>query len=382
MFAVSDRVLAAVTGSHGIATKARLVTTPGDTGADIAGRELAVLSGRVTLDAQADIRGRLDMTVIEPWPTSFDVDQIGCYGSEIAVWRGVEFGNGDVERVPLGVYRIDTVEQGEAPLGALSITAFDRMKGIIDARLLSPVQYASSATYGAVVEDLVTAVYPAAVIEWDDGSDAGTLGRQQIVTEDRYAFLRDLAAGLGKVIYFDYRGVLVIRTPPDPAVPVLDVAAGKSGVLVSARRLLSRDGVYNAVAATGEAVDDNPPAFGVAYDDDPGSPTYWEGPYGKVPRFYSSPFLTTNAKARAAARSVLLGNLGLPYAVDFSMIPNPALEPLDAVRVCYPPVLDGRSPAAARENHVLDTLVIGLGSNEAMAATTRLSRAPLIAEES
>lgn len=380
MFAVSARFLAAVTGSHGIATKARLVTTPGDTGADVAGRELAVLSGRVTLDAQADIRGRLDLTVAEPWPTSFEVDQLVPYGSEIAVWRGVEFGNGDVERVPLGIYRVDTVEQGEAPLGELTVTAYDRMKGIVDARLLSPVQYTAGTTNGDVVEDLVTAVYPAAVIEWDDASDAETLGRKLVVAEDRYAFLRDLAAGLGKVIYFDYRGVLVIRTPPDPAAPVLDVAAGAGGVLVSARRLLSREGVYNAVAATGEAVDDEPPAFGVAYDDDPGSPTYWDGPYGKVPRFYSSPFLTTDAKARAAARTVLLGNLGLPYAVDFSMVPNPALEPLDAVRVCYPPVLDGRSPAAARENHVLDTLVIGLGSSEAMAATTRLSRSPLIGE--
>lgn len=381
MFAVSSRFQSAVTGSHGITTLARLLTIPGDTGSDVAGRTLAVADGSVTLDATADVRGRLDLTLAEPWPTGYGVDQLVPYGSEIAVWRGVEYGNGDTERVPLGIYRITDVEQSDAPYGTLRIGGLDRMQGIVDARLLAPRQFAAGFTYGAVVSALVTEVYPSAVIEWDAGS-GGTLGRAQVATEDRFAFLRELVTSLGKIMYYDHRGVLVIKAVPDPEASVLDVKSGAGGVLVSARRSLSRAGVFNAVVAQGEGADGVAPAYGVAYDDNPSSPTYWYGDYGQVPTFMSSPFITTGPQASAAAAAELTKNLGLPYAVDFTMVPNPALEPLDVVRVSYPPVLDGRSPARARELHVLDVVGIGLGSDQGMTASTRLSTASIILEDS
>jgi hypothetical protein len=163
--------------------------------------------------------------------------------------------------------------------------------------------------------------------------------------------------------------VLVIKAAPDPTVPVSDVAAGESGVLVSVSRSRSRTGIFNAVVATGEAVDELAQAYGVAYDLDPSSVTYWNGAFGKVPRAYSSPFLTTDAQARSAAAAILRQSLGLPYSVSFGMVPNPALEPLDAVRVVYP---QQQGRPKTQEIHVLDQLTIGLGSSVSMSAGTRL----------
>lgn len=370
MLPVSDAFLAAVRGSHRIVSRARVIT-PGVTGANPAGVDLRILDGSVTLDATADVRGSLDLTVVEPWPDGNTTADLVPYGTEVAISRGIVFGNGAIERAPLGIYRLVTVEQDDAPAGALRISAQDRMSGIVEARMLTPVSYAASETFGEVVTELVEAVYPAAVIEWDDASDLEPIGRKVVVEEDRYGFLRELVTSLGKVFFWDYRGVLVIRDPPDPTVPVWDVDAGASGVLVEASRALSREEVYNAVVATGEALDDVAPPLGIAYDLDPTSVTYWNGDFGKVPRRFSSPFITTNAQAVKAAQNMLAEALGLPYAVDLSVVPNPALEPLDVVRVTYPPDRT-RSPAVRQETHVLDVLTIPLNPAGTLTASTRL----------
>lgn len=369
MLPVSAAFLAAIRSSHEAISRVRVIT-PGATGADPAGTDLVVVEGSVTLDGTADVRGTLDLTVSAAWPTSASTADLVPYGTELAVSRGVVFGNGDIQRAPLGVYRITLVEQPDAPKGPLRITASDRMSGLIEAKLLAPRQFLATATYGDVVSALVTEVYPSAVIEWDDATNVVAIGRTTVVELDRYAFLADMVKALGKVWYFDYRGVLVIRDPPNPGVVVWEVDAGANGVLVSVGRSRSRDGVRNAVVATGEAVDDFLPATAAVVDSDATSPTYWYGAFGKVPEFYTSPLIFTLAQATKAATQ-LLGQLkGLPYSVDFTAVPNPAMEPGDVVRVSYPPV-PGRAPTVQREVHVVDRLTIGLGAG-ALTASTRL----------
>lgn len=359
---VSDTFLSTVRGSHRMAVEARIVAA-GSTGTNPTGTTVAIVGGDVQLDATADVRSTVDLSVdgTGRWPTAAS-DLLAPYGAEVWVRRGIAYGNGTTEWVSLGYHRIDTVEQDTPPNGPIRISAQDRMAGIIEARLLAPVQYPAATTYGDLLDALVTEVYPSAVIEWDDATDGDAIGRQVIGEEDRYALLNDLVTSVGKVWYWDHRGHLVIATPPDPTDPVFTVNAGAGGVLVALSRRLSRQGVYNAVVATGEAADTETPVRGLAVDDNPLSPTYWSGQFGKVPRFYSSPFITTEAQAQAAARSLLLTSLGLPYAVDLSAIPNPALEPGDAVRVVYP----GRD-----ETHVLDQITIPLTASSALTATTR-----------
>lgn len=372
MLPVSDAFLATIRSSHKAVFSATLCNPPGQTGVTPTGHALAILDGEVVLDGDADIRCTLDLTVAERWPATLDALSLTPYGAEVFVTRGVELGNGSVQRAPLGYYRLDSVDQDQAPAGPLSLVGFDRMKGVIDARLEEPIQFLPSATYGEVVETLITDVYPGATIEWDDATDAEEIGRSVTAEEDRHGFLREVVIqSTGKVMFWDYRGVLVIKDPPDAAVPVWEVSAGRNGVLVELSRGLSRENVHNAVIASGEALDDTPPPRGAAYDLDPDSPTYWDGPFGKVPRFYSSPLLKTTGQCDAAAASLLAQSTGLPYTVDFTALVNPALEPFDPVRVVYPP--DRQStPHVRRETHVIAALRIPLTAEGAMPADTRL----------
>lgn len=389
MRAVSAALLRTIRGSHVMRSRARAVM-PGQQGVNPTGVELPIVDGDVqyevvddTTDADtvktATIKGTADVTVSADWPRAA-TDPVAPYGQEVYLERGVQIAGGGTEWVGLGYFRINTIEQTGDPHGSIRISASDRMQGIIDARLLRPVQFRPTHSVGYVLNLLVSQVYPSAVIEWDDTSVRDSLiGRSMVTADDRYGFLTDLLTAYRKVWRWDHRGHLMISTPPDTTTPVFVVDAGRDGVLVSMDRDLSRDSVYNAVVATGEAADTTPPVRGVAYDNDPTSPTYYQGGYGKVPRYYSSSFLTTNDQCQQTAAALLLQSLGAPYNVSFGSIVNPALEPLDPVAIAYPE--RPRSEGVVIEGHVIESLTVPLVPGTAMTAKTRQQQVGVIGSD-
>jgi hypothetical protein len=368
---VSAAFLRTLRGSHVMVTRARVCTTF-QTGTNPTGTEIGILAGDVVHDATADVRATLDLTTdgTGMWPRNASA-LLAPYGNEVFVERGIQYGNGTREWVSQGYFRIETPEQDEVPDGPIRLQCKDRMAGIIDARMVAPRQFVAGTTLGAIVENLVEEVYPSATIEYDDGSatSGAFTWRALIVEEDRYAFLNDLITGAGKIWYWDYRGVLVVKSPPSLTTPVWDVTHGRDGVLVQMSRALTREGVFNAVVATGEAADTIAPARAVAVDQNPQSPTYYFGRFGKVPRQYSSPFIVDNDQAFSAASALLKRSLGLPYTVNFGAVPNPALEPYDPITVVYPP--RSRSTSGITETHIVDQLTIPLAADGALTAKTR-----------
>jgi hypothetical protein len=348
------------------------VVTAGQTGVEPSGTLLDVFAGDVQMDATADIRSTLALTVDGTGAFPLNAgDPLAPYGNEAFVRRGRSFGGGSVEWVSLGYFRIHSVEQDEAPNGPIRLAGSDRMRGIVKARLIAPQQFSAVTTYGTVMTSLVEEVYPWATIEWDDSTDTDPIGRSLIVEEDRFSFLNELVTGLGKTWFWDHRGVLVVKDIPDPGDSVWEVDSGENGVLVQMGREISDEGVYNAVVVTGEALDTVTPSSAVAYDNNSDSPTYWNGDFGKVPRFYSSSFITTDEQAQVTANAMLRNNLGVPYNVDFQSIVNPALEPYDPITV----LLNGRS-----ETHVINRLTIPLSVEQAMTAETKEQTLVVIGE--
>jgi hypothetical protein len=364
---VSSKFLATLTGSHTAAFRVQAVPF-GQTGVNPAGgTELSPIGGDVALDGGADIRSNVQLEIdgTGVWPEGSG-SILTPYGAhELFIERGIAYGGGALEYVSLGYFRINDVEQPDAPDGPIRLIGADRMCMIIDATLLTPVQFPATDTYENVIAQLVAGASEDLEIEWDDADVAGdAIGRTFLVEKDRYGALRELVLGLGKIAYFDHRGVLLIRTPPSARSALWSVARGEGGVLVSASRSLSRAGVYNAVLATGEALDTEPPVRGVAVDEGADSPTRYGGPFGRVPREFASPLLTTVAQCQLAAATVLRRSTGLPYNVDFAAVPNAALEPDDPImlgiegtpRVVEPELLVGDSFSR--------TVVDGMGTTE------------------
>jgi hypothetical protein len=352
-----------VRGSHSIDVTARVLTTYQE-GVSPVGTDLQVIHGEVHMDSTADVRSTLTLEVNgnDMWPLE-PTGLLTPYGNEVFVQRGVVVSaDGSSELVSLGYFRIYSVDQDGTTDTSITLECRDRMSGIVDARLEAPIQFQSSQSVQDVFTQLVQDVYPTATIVFDFNAAGTLLGADQVADEDRYGFLLDVARSRGKVIYWDYAGRLQVKTAPDPRVPVFDVNAGHNGVLIRLRRTLDRDGVYNAVVALGESPSGDEPVRAVARDLDPTSPTRWGGRFGKVPRFFYSAFMRTVQQASDAAVAMLQRSIGLPYNVDFSAVPNPALEPLDPILVTH----EDKS-----ELHVIETLTIPLQQDDPMSGTTR-----------
>lgn len=362
---VSARFLAAVAESHHMNVRARVLapgyngTTPPLTGV------IPVLDGSVTFDASAQVQATLDLTTAQSWPVNA-ADLLTPYGNEVFVERGVVYGDGSTEWVSLGYYRINSVEQQNAPAGSVALSCTDRMQGVIDARITAPITFAAGSTVLSMIESLITSVYPWAVFDYDASLATAAINVAQTTTDDRYGFIDDLVTSYGMVWFWDYRGILSIHPAPNPSVPVATISSGRNGVLVTLSRTLDRQGVYNGCVATGQQASSTAPPVATVIDGNPASPTYWYGPFGQVPQFYSSSFLTTNAQCASAATAIMLTSTGLPYEVDFGFVPNPAFTLLDPITVSYTASAGGNS-----EVHVLKQMVIGLKASDAMTAQTR-----------
>jgi hypothetical protein len=370
---VSDRFLAAIRGSHKMRARARVVTFFQE-GTDPTGTEIPILGGDVKLSATSDIRATLELlTDGNGWDPS--TSDITPYGNEIYVERGIEYGDGAVEWVGLGYFRIYDVDQDDVPNGPLRISGRDRTSAIIDAKLERPYApntdddggYDSTIAISTVLHYLINgsddSPWSGMTVSSDDNWDDDNVVAGLVIEEDRYGFIKDLARSYGKEVFVNYDGALRFEVTPDPSVPLWTVDAGEQGVLIAMSRKLTREGIYNSIVTTGEAIDDNNAAVrAVVRDSNPDSRTSVHGSFGKVPRFYRSESLTVDTKAVDAGRALLRQSLGRPVAADFSAVPNPALEPFDPIRIRYP---------TGSNVHVIDDLTIPLTADQPMTGAVR-----------
>lgn len=356
-----------ITGSHTVVYEAT-VCAEYQSGPAPDGIPIEVTGGDVTFDATADTWSSftletpgVDEDAKSLYPR-FPSSLLAPLGNEVFLRTGIDTGAGGIVWESLGYFRIDDVDQDDAPDAPIRLAGPDRWAKIAESTLLFPRQYTANQTLAAVVYDLVLDLYPNAIVVWDDDDEQLPLGRDLLVEENRAAALREIARARGKIVYFDGDGILRFEAAPDPTEPVWHLRAGQNGVLTAASRSASRQDVYNGVVATGEGAGDVQ-AIGIMIDVGPDSPTRWGGRFGMKPYKFSSSLLTDNASARAAAATVLRRVAGLPQDVTFGTITNPTLRPRLGVRITEK---DGH-----RSLHVVQSLTIPLSTASTMQGTTR-----------
>lgn len=333
---------------------------------------LEVISGSVTLETQSLIRGRLDLTLQgAEWVPVDPYGNLAPYGAEINVKRGVELDDGTVELVSLGWFRIEevTVEDSGDSLST-TVTGLDRAQRVSDAKFIDTYQYPdSSVTVPQFILDTIQAVWPDVPYQPDFLSQSSVsfsnlenkLAAQ--MGDDRWEFCHGMALALGMSLFFDGDGVLTLKRYAHSS-PVMDLSEGDGGVLLQVSRSWTRTNSFNQVVATGENPDNATVYRGEATDLNPSSPTYFYGPFGQVPTFYDSPHIVSDEQAEDAANTKLALEIGTPASVGFGIVPNPALEPDDTVRIT-------RERTGIDADFVLDSVTIGLGADESMSGTTR-----------
>ena len=331
VYPVSDRFLPRLAESHTPVTQVQLFLTDGRV------VELPHTGGSVTVDRSQAIRRTCTVTCADPsliprTPT----DQLATYGARLRVARGVDYQDGSrPELVPLGVFRLDSVD-GDVTDGPVNLQGKALEAVVQDDKFTAP--YTATGTVVGAITAIIQRSLPTADI-LSLITDAPIGSRVFDIEGDPWAGCQEIAAAAGAEVYTNADGVFVISTLPDltTATPVWQVDAIEGGVYISGNRAMSSDNVFNGVLARGENTADNvPPVSSLATDSDPHSPTYWGGPFGRRPTFYSSSTLITTSACAAAANLKLAAAKAPNASGNFSSLPNPALEPGDVLRVTHP----------------------------------------------
>lgn len=361
MWSTSTRFRQTVVGSHLAVVRARLLTTL-QFGANPTGLDLPLLAGQVTLSSRSDVKASGSITVPgDYW------DLVEPYGGEVFIERGVAFGDGTSELVPLGYFRIDKATQDQRPYGPIVLDLSDRTVQLKQTRAVLPWQVPAATTHRQVVAALINGAAdgvgtygmygPAAPdipVTWTNAGynpDTTTVGTDVVVDNSAYDFLAKLIDSKGATLRFAPTGELTVvaAEPAVDAPALIAIIEGVTGTLIKASRSVSRDDVVNIVRATG-----SDPAHMTGYQlafIPPPSRLAWNGPMGPSIRYYASPLLTTAQQAAQAAGTILGRSTGLPTEQSLFAVPDPATQPLDKVNTLV---------AGVQETHIVDQVSIPL----------------------
>ena len=229
---------------------------------------------------------------------------------------------------------------------SLKIKAVDPSRSIAKApwerpKVLPSLSYDQAAV--ALVKDRLPTQEDVSVVSRTRLTDPFIFGLNQ--GSDSWQDIRDLSTADGCESFFDAAGVFVFRPVADPRVarPVWTFDDGETCTVTQAERELNEEQTFNYVVVKGESTAGQNPASGVAFDDDPASPTYVYGRYGLHSTTVTLSTVTTDEQAAVAARAILFGSLGASETVTITTVPIPMLECGDVVAVSIGDIkADGR----------------------------------------
>ncbi|MFC6021515.1 DUF5047 domain-containing protein [Plantactinospora solaniradicis] len=323
---------------------------------------LPVSGGTIRADLDSDIRRTGSITIADPsMVPTFDSGILSPLGTEILVQQGVVFADGSEELVPLGMFRLETTDWSDAEGSIPTIQVYDRSKAL-QVDLPPTVSYSGWLAKDAIM-DLLQFIYPQLGL-----TSGGVFGISvpnyrlpggHTLTGTYASAIAELSANLGSRFFFDAIGQARVEVIPDVSPdadpePVITLGVGEGGVLVDADHSYSREGVYNSITVVGAAMTNGTIPSATIRNTASSSPIRWDGPFGRVPKVIEDNTLTTGSQCAQRATVELRKYMGAAYSIDFSSVPNPALQEGDVVRFDF---LDGSS-----ELHELATLSIPLGT--------------------
>lgn len=355
MYPVTARFLDAIRRPPGIYTRVEVwfdgerVDGYGDDGIPVHG-------GNVDVDPGKQVRRTL--TGVEVDATDAMWNLLSPVGTQLRAYRGFRYLNGEVDAVPLGVFVVPNLsETYGGNWGGQIGTASDPMILVQRARFTTPRAILPGRRVIEVIAELVSEILgPVAVMS---DSQAVT-GSGLLYERDRGKAIGELAAAAAVDVFCSPDGAPTIRDTPQLAdTGVWTVDPGDDGVLYTATRERTHERTYSGVVVAAD-LPDGAPGFDPVevWDEDPLSPTYYLGPFGKVPYFFTSPLVRGSGDALAVAYS-LLPKVTAPRAqLTLEAECNPALADGDTITVTLPP--RQRGSTRVTERHLVGPFTVPL----------------------
>ncbi|MDO8308558.1 MAG: hypothetical protein Q7V58_09435 [Actinomycetota bacterium] len=360
MIVASARFSEALAYSHRTLTR---ITIDGDT--------IPLESGSLNLNRPANVRRTANLLLRDDPATPGLLAGITT-ASQVLVEKGITFLDRSTEYVTVGTLYVQELD-GDPDRLALAVVLSDAAQLVDDYPLItawSPSSGGSPLTVVNSIKSLVDEAVPGTPT-WsvDAGistSQATLAGAVYKAGTGRWSAINELAAMLGAAVFVDAVGVWHIDpAEPDPT-PVARIATGAGGVLVQASIKATRRDTYNGIAIEWGSTDTEG-GIVLVTDDDPTSPTYWDGTWGRRPKPTTKLAVETEAEAIAAAAALLAGSRGAQSGINFQAVYNPLLEPNDVVTIATSP--------STEADHVLDRITLPLVGGTMTAETRVVSAA-------
>lgn len=354
--------------------------------------------GHIQFDRTQQVRSKGRVTLADP-ELFLELNEdtpVTPHGAELAIRSGLIYPEGranqpsQIELIPMGVFPIVRVEASEADGNIPTVQFEDRFRHFKRTSYITPIDY-SGELVQSVIEEVALESAPLGIdnVEWTvffhPDLDNFELPTGTVLEGDRGDFLFELAESLGADIYFDRSGDLRIDPVPgifahdDTVEADWEVFPREQGNLIDANRQTSNQDVYNGVVVVGNGDSDRPAPFAFETDDDPLSPTYYEGRFGKSVTRIEDDKLHTEEQCAKRARAKLRDSTGLQREVDLEILPNAAMDVGDVLRAEF--YRDGTQTGAEPKREF--RLVDGFRFNFNAAAFSPTTRAVQhISEES
>ena len=295
-------------------------------GSWLGGRFLGLVpftSGSITWSKSRDVMGSLELEVppmvdgVSWVPGNDPQHPLAKFGQELTVDITVtDPVSGLSEDFQMGRFVIQDWEETDD----VQVSAQSMMKRVEDDRFLAPLSTRKNALLAVEARRLVTASLGVRIdpdlpvracpdMSWD---------------ESRIDSVNEVADAWPARVRESRDGTIQFLAPlPEIPEPELRLTDGEGGTLVSAPTSDSREGIYNVVVARGqETTTDGTPSFQAVARQTVG-PLSVDGPYGVVPRFFSSPLITRQSMANASARTMLRSSIVSAAVIKGTCAPDP-----------------------------------------------------------
>lgn len=331
--------------------------------------ELTTTDGTLTIDDADTIQRSANCTAIDPTGVltpDLASDILSPFTCELVIWGGVKYPDRSEELKRQGTFKVTDLDIGEQDGGvSIGLTLFD-----ISTRAQRSFGYAYVVPPGTPVEiaarDMLWTTTPNVPVNFPTTGDVTPL---LILPESSNPWAEAsqlfLMSGYKLEVSRDKTYTASAIVPIAGRAATWEFVEGTRSNFWNAHRMVNGDQTPNHVIVKSS----NSSAGGVvgeAFDDDPTSPTYVNGPYGHLRRTYTDPRVTTNDQATRAARAILTRNLGPGESIPFEARPNWILNTSETVRV-------KRTALGLDTNVLIDHLELPLTAGNWMKGRTRRS---------
>lgn len=298
-----------------------------------ADQSLIFYGGAVNATLTSRVARTLRFSCHEDLYPAVETEPLNPYGPIVRVYAGIEFGDGS-RRYTWQVFG-GRIQQSvwDSQSATTQVDAFDFAADVIDNGFLQPVNSSVGVPCISQIQELILGGYPNAVFGPSDAFDAVM---PQLTWEyDRGQALDEVAKSLGALWYPLANEQFVTRRIPWTVAgsPVVTLRGGEGGHIIGARATRSRADVYNAIAVTGERADGTIPVYATSLDENPSSPTYVRGPFGRRTRQSHLQTPTSQGQVQGIANDLLQSSKGLTEFWDLTIIPDASLELGDVIGI-------------------------------------------------